>query len=196
MPTANEGGFNPMFLLSLIPGIGGLLSGAFASADSPRDKAMEEMLKRIQGYIPYLRTSALSKSEIQSQTTRQARSLRGGADAAAGRLGSAIGEADIAGGQGFAEYYMQALAPVLQQGLAQSVQAEQVGNDLIMKSDQSAKNNLLQALSLMSGVSGAQPDMTSGQRGFSGFLQGANMFSSGIGSLAEAYKNFNYKGVS
>ena len=177
-------------------GVGGLLSvigGLFASGDSPSEEAYQQIFDMLKDYMPELKQQAYSKSEIQTIVNNLRQTYRGAADVAAGKIGSAIGESGVAKGGGFADYYTQALAPVIAQGEAGAAAADQFGVQAYSTIKDQTSQRVLQAMGLMSNTAGGLPSMTPGQKGTAGFLQTLNLLSTAGGNFASMYKNLNTK---
>ena len=182
-----------------IPYIGGgltllsTLGGIFGSKKSPQEQSMEEMMGLLKQYLPNMEKMAFSKEEISTLVKSMQSMYRGGANVAAGNIGAAIGESGATPGQGFAEMYTQALAPVIAEGENKAAGAEAWGEQAYSNEFNQAKGRVSNMLGTMSQVASMQPSMTADQKGISGFLKTLQLLSTGTGNLANAWKDFNYK---
>lgn len=191
---------------SAIPGIGtavgagvgaliSLLGGLIGSKKSPQEKAIEELFASLKDYLPELGKEAYSKSEIQNIVNNMKAMLMASGDIAASRLGSVIGESDIAKGGGWADYYMSAIAPVIAQGITQAAEAEKFGVGAYADIQDAAKRRSLAGYQTLLGAGQYLPSMTSGQRGLVSGLQTLNLLSTAFGNIASAYSNLNKKPI-
>lgn len=177
-------------------GVGGLISllgGIFASSSTPQEEAYKQAMDAIKQYMPELKQEAFTKDEISKLVQDLRLMFTGASDVAAGKIGSAIGESGVAKGGGFADYYTQALAPVIAQGQQMAGQATEWGVNTYSDINNATKQRVLQGLQLMTGAAAGQPSMTPGQKGVSGFLQSLNLLSTGAGNFANLYKTLNMK---
>lgn len=166
---------------------GGLISGLAALGDSPKEKAMKESLGKLESNFDWLKEVPFSKEEIMGELLPMVQQLyKGSADIAAGRIGSAIGESGVAGGQGMADYYMQNLAPVIARGQEQAAGAVGQFGQWYSTLDENSKSRFLQAIQLeMTGNQGLS-DMTGFQKFIAGGLKGASI-GAGMGAdIAQA----------
>jgi len=124
--TEPSGGFDFGSFLTSLPGLGAvggglsLLTSIFGSQDSPRDRAVEELLKRLDRELEYLRTPSYTKGEVEGKVGEMKQTVRGAANVAATTTGTSLAEAFGAGGtpsgQPKGEIYTAALAPTIAQG--------------------------------------------------------------------------------
>jgi len=183
------------FLLPLLMSLaGGGLSSLF-TGDSPQEKALMGVGKDIDANMGWLKSTPYSKGEINTISTQMGQQLTGAADVAAGRLGSAIGEADIPGGQPYGEYYMQALAPTIASGQAGAVDIKKQMMQFFAGMDEETKKNFLSAMGIKAGVGTNLPGTTNVQEGYLSSIGGTDMFAKIFGSLAKAYRDFNYQPI-
>jgi len=178
--------------LGLITAGAGILGGIFSGGESPQEKEAKKVQRLIKSYLPQAGQTAFSKAEINALIKTMQSIYGGAANVAAGQIGSAIGESGITGGQGFAEYYTQALAPVIAQGQEESAKAQLQGNQLYEEDFNNAKQRVAQLLSLLAGNTQSFANQTGTQKVVSGFLSGANLGATALGNIATAYKDFNY----
>lgn len=188
----NTGGDLLSSLGSIIPGVGGvisLLGGLFSSSKSPQEQAYENVLSMIkQGKLGQ---EAYTKGEIESIVNDLQTMYRGAASLSAARVGQAIGESDVAGGQGYADYYLSNIAPILAQGEAGAAEAEKFGVQAYSSIHGQAQNEIASALGLATQASAGLSNMTGTQKGIAGFLQTLNLLSQAGGNIANLYTGLN-----
>ena len=200
----DSGGFDLMNFLSSIPGIGGIaglgtsiLSGIFGAKDSPHDVAVQEILQRLEREMGYLKSTPYSKGEVEGKVGDIQQTLRGAADIAATKTGTALSEslsaAGVPSGQPKGSIYTAELAPVVAEGEKGAAAAEQWGMQFWASLDDAAKTRLLTALGMEGNIANMQPSMTGGQKGIATFLQTLNLLASGFGNVAQGYKDLTYK---
>ena len=181
----------PWAAISAGTGLVSLLGGLLSSGKSPQEQSYEQIMKMIKesgmSETPY------SKQEIEALVKDMQTMYRGAGSLAATKVGSAIGESDAAGGQGWADYYMSNIAPILAQGEMGAAEAGKFGVSAYSNMFDSAKNRTLQSLGLMTQASAGLPSMTGMQKGTAGFLQTLNLLAGAGGNIASAYANFNRK---
>ena len=166
---------------------GAILGGLGTLGTSPQEEAAEQALGRLQGGYDWLKEVPFSKDEIMGELLPIVqRMYQGAADVAAGRLGAAVGEADIAGGQPAMEYYLQTLAPVIAQGQQLSAGAVSEFGKWYSNLDAQAKNRFLQAVNLEMTGAGQLPGMNAFQEFGIGALRGADIGSTVGGNIATA----------
>lgn len=184
-------------LLSIFGGSG--LSGLLGAQDSPRDKAVQDILEKLERNLSFLSTPSISKGEVESGVSDIQQTFRGGANVAATATGTALSESLSAGGtptgQPKGEIYTSALAPVIAAGEDKAAMAKQWGMQFWASLDDAAKNRMLAGMGLMGDVANMQPTMTPGQEGVSSFLQTLNLLSTGWGNLAQGWKDYNHKPI-
>lgn len=177
-------------IAALISAGSGLL-GALSSGGNDSEKAYQEIMKLIKdaglGQTPF------SKEEIQTLVKDMQTMYRGAGSLAATRVGSAIGEADVAGGQGWADYYMSNISPILAQGEMGAAEAGKFGVSAYSDMFNQAKGRVAQSLGLMTQAAGGLPTMSGTQKGVAGFLQSLNLLSTAGGNFANMYSNLNKK---
>ena len=185
---------------SAFPGIGtgigalaSLLGGLIASGDSPNEEAMKEVMDMIKQQLPNASKLAFTKDEINSLVKTMQSIYRGGANVAAGQIGSAIGESGMTPGQGFAEYYTQSLAPVIAEGENKAAGAVGWGEQAYSDNYNAAQDRISRLLGLLTQAASGQGSMTGWQKGISGFLQTGNLLATGYGNLAKGWRDWNYK---
>jgi hypothetical protein len=186
--------FDPITMGAISLG-GGALVGALSAQESPQQKAYQSILDYLQKNRDFFAETPYSKDEIAGVTQRLQQMAGGAADVAAGKIGAAIGEADIAGGQPFGEYYTQALAPVIAEGEQNKIGIEQSMMNFLASLDANAKQRLLQSLGLEAQVASGLDEMSSGQKFTAGLLQGTNLFATGFGNIADAYAKTQTKPI-
>ena len=164
-----------------------------AGQESPRDKQMAELMEVFKQNQDWFKSMPYSKSEVEGISNKMQDQVGASADVAAGRLGSAIGEAGVAGGGDYANFFLQNLAPIIAGAEKDKVSIEKSMMDFYSNLDQNAKTNFLNAMSGMTSTAGQMQDMTPGQQHFAGGAQGMNLMATGFGNLAEAYKDYNYE---
>jgi len=185
--------------LGVIGGVMSILSGIFGSKDSPQDKASMAILQRLEREMANLSTPAYSQGQVEGKVGEMKQTVRGAANVAAAGTGTALAESMGAGGtpsgQPKGEIYTAALAPVIAQGERDAASVEQWGMQFWASLDDAAKERLLQGLGLEAQIAGMQPGMTKDQKGISTFLQSLNLFSTGMGNLAQGYKDLTHKSI-
>ena len=185
----------PLTAIGIGAGLLSTLGGLLSTGKSPQEKAMEEMFAMIKQYIPEMSKTPYSKEEINSLVKQMQQMYRGGANVAAGQIGSAIGESGMPKGQGWSEYYTQALAPVIAEGENKSAGAMGWGAETYGGMFDQAKGRVSSMLGTATQAGSMLPQMTGGQKGLAGFLQTLNLLASGGGNFANMYKNLNWKPV-
>lgn len=178
-----------------VGGLLGLMQGVFTE-ESPSEEAYNQIFEMLKDYMPELKQEAYSKDEIQGIVNNLMRTYRGAADVSAGKIGSVIGESGVAKGGGFADYYMQSLAPVIAQGEAGAANAQQFGVNAYSAIKDQTSQRVLQAMGLMSNNAQGMNTLSSGQQGIMGTLQMLNLLSSAGGNFASMYKDLNHKSIS
>jgi hypothetical protein len=153
-------------------GASALLNAIVSGGKSDQQKEMEKFLRLLEQDKDKIDGMSFSKADIETLTQDIQNLYRGGADVAAGRLGSAIGESGSAGGQAFADLFVQSLAPVIAEGEFKSADAEKWGAQFFANLDQQRKSNLMNFYQLAFGGASALPGTNSGQRTVLGGLQG------------------------
>jgi hypothetical protein len=174
-------------------GAGALIGALFSMGDSPSEEAYQQIFDMLKDYMPELKREAYTKNEIQTIVNSMKQMYRNAADVAAGKIGAAIGESGAAKGGGFADYYAQALAPVIAQGEAGAASAEQFGVEAYSTIKSQTNQNVIGGMNAMTNAAAGLPSMTSGQKGTAGFLQTLNLLSTAGGNYAQMYKNLNTK---
>ena len=172
--------------------LSGLASGIFGSGQSEQEKAMAEAFEMIKGQLPNAGKMAFTKEEINAFVKTMQGIYRGGANVAAGQIGSAIGESGVAKGGGFADYYTQSLAPVIAEGENKAAGAIGWGEQAYSNNYNQAQSRVTQLLGMLTQAASGQASMTGAQKGIASGLQGANLFATGYGNLAKTYKDLNY----
>jgi len=178
--------------LALISAGSGILGGILNSGESPQEKEAKIVQRLIKAYLPQAEKTAFSKAEINALIKTMQSLYGGAANVAAGQIGAALGESGITGGQGFAEYYTQALAPVIAHGQEESAKAQLYGNQLYEEDLNNTRQRVAQLLSLLVGNTQSFANQTNTQKIASGFLSGANIGATALGNIGSAYRDFNY----
>jgi hypothetical protein len=163
----------------------GLLSGIFGSGESEQEKAVKDILDKLEANEDFFKQTPFTKDEL-FQTIMPAiqQSQKGAADVAAGRLGAAVGETgNVAGGQGAFDYYLQSLAPVIAQGEQNAAGTYQNFVQMWSQMDAQAKQRFMQSLNMQSGLTSGLPNMTKGQEFITNFLSGAQIGATGTGNV-------------
>lgn len=179
-------GFDPLTLGAITVG-SGLLSGLFGSGESDQEKALKNVLDKLDQNQGFFKSTPFTKEELFNTILPAIQQTqRGAADVAAGRLGSAIGEASgVAGGQGAMDYYIQNLAPVIAQGEQNAAQSYKQFTELWSQMDENAKRNFLAALQTEANVGSGLPNMSKAQKFFTNFLSGAQLGSTAYGNVSQ-----------
>lgn len=178
-------GFDPLTIGAITLG-SGLLSGIFGGGKSPQEEAVKKILDELDANGGYFKDTPFSKDELFNTIMPAIqKTQRGAADVAAGRLGSAVGEADVAGGAAQFDYYLQSLAPVIAQGESEAANTYKQFTQLWAGMDAQAKNRFLQSMQLKLGAAGGLSDMTEGQKFLSNFMSGANIGASAYGNVSQ-----------
>jgi hypothetical protein len=152
---------------------------------SKREKALGQTYDTLQGSMGDLQTPAFGKDEINSIVGDVGDTYAGASNIAAGQIGATIPETVSTGrGQGFNEYYTQALAPVIAQGQRDKASTKQWGTNLFGNLDNAAKQRLLASLGLKSNIADAMDDTTGWDDLFGLIKTGA----SSAGGIAELIK--------
>lgn len=167
--------------------VSGLVSGLFASEESPQEKAFGRIQQTLEESEEYFKSTPFTKDEIMKGLLPQVQKIfRGSADVLAGKLGARTGEAGIAGGQSSMDYYIQSIAPVIARGEELAGGAVMQFSNFWATLDTQAKNRFLESIKTQLGAAAGLPTETAGQRGVVGFLQGADIFSTGFGNISKA----------
>lgn len=196
--TASGAATGSMVLPGIGTGVGalvGLLSGIFGSQESSQEEASQKAYEMIQKYLPELSKQSYTKDEINAIVKQMQIAYRGAGSISAGQVGAAIGESGVAKGGGYADYYTQAVAPILAEGQMKAADAEQFGVAAYNDSYNSAKNRLANALGMLTQSAQGLSTMTGGQKGIIGGLQGLNLGATAFGNLAKGYKDLTYKPI-
>lgn len=199
--AATAGATGGMSLLPMLLGTlgGGVLSGSFFGGESPKDEAMKAIMEQIQAYLPELAKTPITASELAGIVQKMKGTARGAASVSAGATGKALAESLGASGtpqgQPSGEIYTAEMSPVIAQGEMQANDIDKFGLEFLNNMDAQSKSKIINALQMLMQSAGGQPDMTNTQRGIAAGLQGADLFASGIGNLASAYKDMNYKSI-
>lgn len=173
--------------LALISLASGLLSGIFGSGTSDKEAATKEFVDNIGKYTEFFKKAPFTKDELFNTILPQIQgTFRGGADVAAGRLGSLLGEQGLAQGGGYKDSYLNALAPVIAQGENNAAGAQMDLTRLFANMDLGTKQQLLQLLSLQGGAIKGLPDTTKEQDFFTNFLQGGQIGATVGGNIMSA----------
>lgn len=152
----------------------GLISGLAGLGSNPQEDAIKDLLTKLED-ADFLKDTAFSKDELfNSILPAIQQTQRGAADVAAGRLGAAVGEQDVAGGQAYFDYYIQALAPVIAQGESQAAQSYKDFTQLYANMDATKKSQFLQSMQLQGQLAGQLPGMSKTQEFLTNFMSGAN----------------------
>ena len=183
----------PISLIAAGTGLLSALGGLLSSGSSPQEEAMKQVYDMLKSYLPEMSKTPYSKGEIQSIVKQMQQMYRGASNVAAGQIGSAIGETGMPKGQGWGEYYTQALAPIIAEGQNRSANAEMMGVEAYSDMFNQAKSRTGNLLGTITQASSMLPQMTGGQKGMAGFLQTLNLLATGGGNFAEMWKNLNYK---
>jgi hypothetical protein len=200
------GGFDIMSILSSIGGlasggvgslVGGLLSAFAGLGESSKETELTTILDKMYKNEDYIKSMPFTKDELFNSIYPKIKQLNtGAADVAAGRIGSALGEAgaNVGGGQNFVDNYLQQVAPVLAQGQFASAEALQGLVAMYGQMDNDAKQRLLQMFGLEAQTANQLPSMTDFQAFITNFLQGGNITSTIQGnlSMADYLKNKQY----
>lgn len=159
---------------ALVGGIFG--AGASMLGTSPQESAMEDVIKSIKDAEEYLKSTPFTKDEVMNQLLPQAQKIyRGAADVMAGKAGAAVGEAGVPKGQAFAEYYTQALAPIVASGEQQAGDAISRFGKWFSDMDAQGKGRFIESMKLlMTGTQGLS-GMTPLQKGVTGGMEGARI---------------------
>ncbi|MFA4916917.1 MAG: hypothetical protein WC974_09670 [Thermoplasmata archaeon] len=188
-------------LASAIPYVGGLSAllsiggGILGSQSSPQEDYFKNMSKTISDYMPYLSSSAFSKSDIDNIVKSISAMYRGSANVAAGGIGASLGESlnasGVPKGQPSASMYVSELAPVIAEGEKGAASAAQWGSDFFANLDAQAKQRVMSALGMMSSLGQGYSDQTGGQKGLMSGISSFNMLTSGFGNIAKMWKDIN-----
>ncbi len=171
----------------VVPILSSILGGAFSGGDSPQEKASKEVLGKLEDNEDWLKGSPFTKEEIMNALLPAVQKIyRGAADVAAGKIGATVGETDVAGGQGFMEYYTQALAPVIAEGENKAGAAVSEFGKWYSELDAEKKNRFLQTMNLELQAVGGLPTMTNMQKIFTGAMKGANIGTTAMGNINTA----------
>jgi hypothetical protein len=168
----------------------GAIIGGLASwiGTSDQEDAIKDMQKKLKENEEYFKSTPFSKDEIMNIMLPEAQKIyRGAADVVAGKAGAAVGESGLSGGQGFAEYYTQALAPIIAQGENQAAGAIGEFGQWYSTLDAQAKSRFAQVLGIEMQNNQSLPDMTEFQQLVSGAMSGANIG----GNIAGSFDKLN-----
>jgi len=190
-------------LLDSIPYVGAISSllslggGLLGSKSSPQEDYYKQMSDMAKGYMPYLSSTAFSKSDLDNIVKSISGMYRGAANVSAGAVGASLGErlnaSGVPNGQPSASMYVSELAPIIAQGEQGAAGATQWGTNLFADLDAQAKSRTLNALKIMGDFGIGMPTQTSGQRGLMSGLSSLDLLMKGYGNFAQAYKDFNTK---
>lgn len=164
---------DPITTSLLVSGATGLVNAILSGGKGDQQQAIEKYLNMLENEKDNLGGLAMSRGEVMNLVSDIQELYRGGADVAAGRVGSAIGESGVAGGQGFADLHLQSTAPIIAEGEFKSADAEKWGAQFFAQLDESRKRNLTNFYSLLLNGSSQLPGTNTAQRTALGFLQGA-----------------------
>lgn len=179
--------------------IGGGVTGlaSLFGNDDARNEGIQAIMDNLMGDAS-LSETAFSKSELlQKILPIIQQTYRGGANVAAGQIGAALGESGMNQGQNFAEYYTQALAPVIAQGENLAGNANQQMVEFYGNLDNAAKQRKLSSYGLqMQGAMGMTQEPSPIEKFMASFLQGANLGATAAGNIGMAdYYNTKNKSV-
>jgi len=150
-----------------------LLSGLAGTETSDRETYAKKLIDEFDNNSSVFKNSSFTKDELFNQLLPQIQqSFRGAGDVAAGRAGSALGEQGLAQGGGFADAYVQAIAPQIAQGEQLAGGAMQDMIKLFATMDATKKSQLLQYLSAKSGAIEGLNDTTGLQDFITNFISG------------------------
>lgn len=173
--------------LALITLASSLIGGLFGTGTSDKEAATKEFVNNISKYTDFFKKAPFTKDELFNTILPQVQgTFRGGADVAAGRLGSLLGEAGLAKGGGYKDSYLNALAPVIAQGETNAANAQIDFAKLFANMDLSSKQQLLQLLGLQGNAIQGLNDTTKGQDFFTNFLQAGQIGSTVGGNIMSA----------
>jgi len=178
----------PALLSGLITLGSGLLSGILGSGTSPSEEGFQKLFNELYNNMDFLKQTPFSKEELfQSILPAVQSTFRRSADVAAAKAGATIPESvggSVPEGQGFMDFYINALAPIIAKGENLAGQANVNFVDLYNRMDSEAKQRFLQAIQLGGNLAGGLPGQTGGQKFFTNFLQGADIGSTIQGNIA------------
>ena len=182
-------------------GIGGLssLMGLLGLDKSPRDKELERIRHMIESYMPWIRSTPYSKSEVSNLVSDYKKAIDTSVGLYKSSLGSSLfesmGAAGVPAGQPSASMYVSEMAPLLAKGVEQKSNVDKWGAEFYANMEAKAKDSLLSLLSNLSALAPYQSGLSSGQSFMGSFLNAFNLLSSGAGNLANLYKSLNMKDI-
>lgn len=170
----------------IISAIAGLISGFLGGGESPQEEEVRKILDQLYEQVDWVKQLPFSKEELMNGILPQVqKTFRGGANVAAGQIGSTIPEVSGApAGQSFMEYYTQALAPQIAQGENLAGKAQMDITQMYINEKQTADSLINDIYRTMVGAAQGLPAQSGAQRFFTNFAQGMNLG-------ATAYGNFN-----
>jgi len=173
--------------LALITLASSLLGGIFGTGTSDREAATKSFVDNISKYTDFFKNAPFTKDELFNTILPQVQgTFRGGADVAAGRVGSLLGEQGLAQGGGFKSSFLNALAPVIAGGENAAANAQIDFTKLFANMDLGSKQQLLQLLGLQGNAIQGLSDTTKGQDFFTNFLQTGQIASTAGGNIMSA----------
>lgn len=169
----------------IVSGIAGLISGFLGGGQSPQEEEVRKILDQLYEQVDWIKQLPFSKEELMNGVLPQVqKTFRGGANVAAGQIGSTIPEVSGApAGQSFMEYYTQALAPTIAQGENLAGKAQMDITQMYINEKQTAGNQISDIYRIMLGAASGLPAQSGAQRFFTNFAQGMNLGAAAYGNI-------------
>lgn len=167
--------------------LSGLLGGGLFGGKSPRDKALEDLQRRLTTYFPLLAKPSFTKEELASEISKMKQlasmstdRLKTGYATNISEMMSAMG---VPTGQPKASMYVSEMSPLDAALLKEQGTLDRFGVEMWNQIDAQTKDSILKALGLYSTAASEMSTSTSAQNSLLGFLSMMNLGSQAMKNI-------------
>lgn len=178
-------------------GLFSTLGGLLGASESPQDEAARYALDKIREYLPYFQQTPFSKGEVFSLANTYKRGVDTSVSIAKNKvattLAESLGAVGVPAGQPRSSMYVSEIAPLESKALESKTNIDMWAAEFWKNIDADTKNRVINALGLLTGATSSMPDMTSGQRFFTSFLNALNLSATGLGNLVSGFNKASWE---
>lgn len=139
-------------------GIGAITS--LLGGESDQEKKMKEIMGKLEAFEGAAGETPFSKEEMNILMQEAQKMYMSSADIASSKVGQAVGESGVAGGQATGEYFTGALSPIVAEGTKMAAGAQTQYTQMFANMSDNAKSRMIEILKTEMGVTAGMPSMT------------------------------------
>jgi hypothetical protein len=139
-------------------GLGALTS--LVGGESDQEKKLKEIMGKLEAFEGEAGETPFSKEEMDVLMKEAQQMFMSSADIASSKVGQAVGESGVAGGQATGEYFTGALSPIVAEGTKLAGQATGQYTQMFANMSDRAKSRMIEILKAEVGANAGMPSMT------------------------------------